>query len=184
MPHRPWGLILLVLFTACGESRSQRIADPIPDVPANQQRTIARTEIGWKWPLSVGVGTLGCISDAVVFRAGGVTYALNQAATSRGFAPLDPIWATQSSGPRDPLKRLTQDQRMRIFAEASVCEKAKLPNQSDCQQRILVTHGLLEQELKQIDAEGRERAWPPLSPMRRSVAPLVDAGLTLCTRTP
>ena len=180
MPHRPWGLILLVLSTACGESRSQRIADPIPDVPANQQRTIARAEIGWKWPLSVGVGTLGCISDAVVFRARGVTYALNEAATSRGFAPLDPIWATQSSGPRDPLKRLTQDQRMRLFAETSGCEKA---NSTDrCKQRILETHGLSEQELKQIDAEGRERTWPPLSPMRRSVAPLVDAGLTLCTR--
>jgi hypothetical protein len=182
MPHRPWGLILLVLSTACDGSRSQRVADPIPDVPANQQRTIARAEIGWKWPLSVGVGTLGCISDAVVFRAAGVTYALNEAATSRGFAPLDPIWATPSSGPRDPLKRLTQDQRMRIFAEASACEKAKPADQGHCQQRILETQGLSEQELKQIEAEGRERTWPPLSPMRRSVAPLVDAGLTLCTR--
>ena len=182
MPHRPWGLILLVLSAACGESRSQRIADPIPDVPANQQRTIARAEIGWKWPLSVGVGTLGCISDAVVFRAGGVTYALNEAATSRGFAPLDPIWATQSSGPRDPLKRLTQDQRMRIFAEASACEKANPTDPGRCQQRIMETHRLSEQELKQIEAEGRERTWPPLSPMRRSVALLVDAGLTLCTR--
>ena len=180
MRHRPWGLILLVLSAACGESRSQRIADPIPDVFANQQRTIARAEIGWKWPLSVGVGTVGCISDAVVFRAGGVTYALNEAATSRGFAPLDPIWATQSSGPRDPLKRLTQDQRMRLFAETSGCEKANSTER--CKQRILETHGLSEQELKQIEAEGRERTWPPLSPMRRSVAPLVDAGLTLCTR--
>lgn len=182
MPHRPWGLILLVLSTACGEGRSQRISDPIPDVPANQQRRVARVEFGWKWPLRVGVGTLGCISDAVVLRAGGVTYALNEAATSRGFASLDPIWATQSSGPRDPLKRLTQDQRMRIFAEASACEKANPTDPGGCKQRILETHRLSEQELKQIEAEGRERSWPPLPPMRRSVAPLVDAGLTLCTR--
>lgn len=180
MPHRSWGLVLLVLFIACGGSRSQRIADPISDVPANQQRSVARSEFGWKWPLSVGFGTLGCISDAVVFRAGGVTYALNEAASSRGFAPLDPIWATQSTGPRDPLKRLTQDQRMRLFAEASACEKAKAVDR--CKQRILETHALSEQELKQIDAEGRERTWPPLAPMRRSVASLVDAGLTLCTR--
>jgi hypothetical protein len=182
MPCGQWGLILLVLSTACGGGRTQRVADPIPDVPANQQRTVVRTAFGWKWPLSVGVGTLGCISDAVVFRAGGVTYGLNEAATSRGFAPPDPIWATQSGAPRDPLKRLPQDQRMRIFAEASACERAKPADPGRCKQRILETHGLSEQELKQIDAEGRERTWPPLPPMRRSIAPLVDAGLTLCTR--
>ncbi|MCA1649342.1 MAG: YebY family protein [Acidobacteria bacterium] len=182
MREGAWSLVLLVLFSACDKKASPQIGDRIPDIPVSQQRTVTRREFGWKWPLTVGVGTLGCISDAVVFRAGGVTYGLNLTATSRGFAPLDPIWATQSSGPREPLKRLTQDQRMRIFAEASACEKARPPNQGQCQQRILDTHHLSEPELQQIDAEGRERSWPPLSPMRRSVTPLVDAGLTLCTR--
>jgi hypothetical protein len=34
--------------------------------------------------------------------------------------------------------------------------------------------------LKQIEAEGQERFWPPLAPPFKSLAPVVDEGLKLC----
>jgi hypothetical protein len=39
---------------------------------------------------------------------------------------------------------------------------------------------LTDDELKQIDAEGRERLWPPLLPRRADLSPVIDAGIKLC----
>jgi hypothetical protein len=77
MTQRPAALTLLLFFAACGESRPPQIADPIADIPGTQQRTVTRSE-RWDWPFTVGTGTLGCTSGAVVFRAGGVSYSVNE----------------------------------------------------------------------------------------------------------
>lgn len=185
MTVRAWGLPLLVLFTACGGRGVPTIADSIPNISVNQQRTVTRNEFRWQWPFTVGIGTLGCMSNAVVFRNGGVSYALNSVATSRGFASMEPIWQTQSSGPpRDPLKRLLQHQRMEIFAQSVACEHDRAGSQTAdtgrCKQRLREVSNLSEPELKQIEAEGLERFWPPLSPKKIRLDPLIDAGLKLC----
>src|SRR5689334_11287135 len=93
----------------CACSRTQTIADPIPDIPLAQQRTVLRRDFEPGWPFDVGIGTLGCSNGAVVFRTGGVTYALNDLARTR-FASPDPIRAFQSAAPSTPLGRITQDQ--------------------------------------------------------------------------
>jgi hypothetical protein len=141
---------------------------------------VNRSEFRYAWPLSIGVGTLGCVGNAVVFRANGVSYALNEAAASRGFAAVAPIRQTQGSGPpANPLRRLTQDNRMRIFSAFAACEGA---NAADCQRRVRIANALSEAEMTQIDAEGKERFWPPLEPKRIDLQPLIDAGVKLCGR--
>jgi len=183
MEHRLWVLIFLVVVSSCADNQ-QRVIDPIPDIPLNQQRTVTRNEFGWRWPLTVGIGTLGCVSNAVVFRAGAVTYAVNAAAAARGFAPLEPISVTQSRGlPHDPVKRLRQDDRMRIFAQSAACERSDGGSSQGgpgCRTRVLHTSSVSEEELQKIEREGRERRWPPLPPARVSVGVLVDAGIKLC----
>jgi hypothetical protein len=127
---------------------------------------------------------LGCVFDVVVFRFDGVTYAVNDSAKLRGFASIEPIRLTQSSGwPRDPLKRLPQEQRRRIFAQASACERGAAGDTigaAQCKQRLRQAVGLSEADLKQIEAEGLERLWPPLRPNRVSLERLIEAGLKLC----
>lgn len=181
MIRRARGLILLTILSACGGSSSQGISEPIADIPATQQRTATRSEFRWDWPFTVGTGTLGCTSDAVVFRAGGVTYALNDAARARGFAVVDPIQQNQGSGPpSNSLKRLKQDERMQLFAASVACERTANPG--GCKQQLRATRTLSEAELHQIDAEGLERVWPPLTAKRTSLDPVINAGLKLCER--
>ena len=181
MPQRASVIVLLACFGGC-ERQPQSVTDPIPDIPVNQQRTIARSEFGWQWPLSVGVGTLGCVSGAVVLRTDNVTYALNDAASARGFASVQPAQVTVDSGPRNPLGRVKQETRMQIFAKAAACNgTASDISAPACRQGLRDTHGLSDDELKQIEAEGRERRWRPLPPEYRSLKPLVEAGLKLCS---
>jgi hypothetical protein len=167
-------LSLALLLAGCSGNASQTIQDPIPDVPLAQQRSVGRSDFRPRWPFTVGVGTLGCTSGAVLFRHGGLTYALNDAAASRGFGSVDPIRVSQSGPPSNPLGRLKQEHRMQIFAAAAVC------GTQSCAQQLRETHGISEAELKQIDVEGRERFWPPLSPRRMTLEPVVEAGLKLC----
>ena len=135
MIQRAVGLILLLFVAACGQNGPPPIADPIPDIPGTQQRTVTRSEFRWDWPFTVGTGTLGCTSGAVVFRTGGVSYAVNDAAKSRGLPQVDPIRQTQGSGPpSNPLKGLTQDQRMQVFESSVACEKAA--DTARCRQQI------------------------------------------------
>lgn len=179
MTQRAAGLCLLLFFAACGQSRPQRIADPIPGIPDNQQRTVSRSEFRWDWPFTVGTGTLGCASGAVVFRTEGTNYAVNDAAKARGFPTVEPIRQIQGSGPpSDPLKGVTQDQRMQIFAASRACESDA--DTGRCKQQLRAARTLSEIELSQIEAEGKERLWPPLLPKRIGLDPLIAAGLKLC----
>lgn len=175
--------VVVVLLQACAGGSDDALRDPIPDVPPSRQRTVTRGEFDLRWPLTVGTGTLGCTSGAVLFRSGGVTYALNGAARTRRYAAVGSIQQARSSAPTNPLKRLDQDERMRIFAAADACERADRASAlrlDSCGQRLLRTYALSEPELRQIQAEGQERRWPPLSPARADLTPLVDAGLRLC----
>jgi hypothetical protein len=176
-------LAFLTSVAVCGACNS-RFAEPIPEIPANRQRTVNRTGFGWRWPLTVGTGTLGCTSGAVVFRAGGVNYALNDAARSRGFASIDALRRLASSGPpSDPLKRLPQHRREEIFREAARCEESIDGDAvAACRQRARATNQLSEPELKQIDVEGDERLWPPRARQPMGLDPLIDAGLKLCAQ--
>jgi hypothetical protein len=170
---RPTGLAMLLGFVA--SCASDAIQDPIPDIPAAQQRTTTRSEFDWRWPFSVGVGTLGCEGGAVVFRHRGASYALNEAAAKRGYGSPQSITMLESSRPpTNPLSRLTQEDRMRIFADAAKC------GVEPCRSRLRTARGLTEAELQQIEGEGCERMWPPLVRKPRDLAPLVEAGLKLC----
>ena len=170
--------IVPLIVAGCGDSPSrQRAADPIPGIAENTQRTIARNEFPRQWPFAVGTGTLGCLDEGVVFRVDGTTYALNDAAAARGFPRAEPIRLTQHRAPSNPLVRLTQNRRMQIFSESSACVDS-----TSCKQRIRALHAISDAELKQVEAEGEERRWPPLPPERVSLALIIDAGLKLCRR--
>jgi len=177
-------LMVVLVVTACDTSRRQTPEDSIPGLQAGSQRRITRADLGWQWPLQVGRGTLGCDSGAIVFRTAGVTYAVNPAATARGFASIDPIRLTEQGAlPSNPLSRLPQDERMLVFARAASCNGADGPEVSvRCRQRLRERHGLTQPELDQIEYEGRERRWPPLSSDYKSLEPLIGAAAKLCQR--
>jgi hypothetical protein len=178
------GVLCMVLCISCSSGNGRQPAEPIPNVPDDQQRTISRSELDWRWPFRVGTGTVGCLSGAVVFRANGVDYALNDAAKARGFSAVDSIWLTQHSGPpRNPFKGMKQDQRMQVFARVAAC-RAGAPGgqvaEAQCRQRVRDAHQLNDDQLKQIEAEGEERRWPPLPAQRKDLGPLLEAGQRLC----
>jgi hypothetical protein len=172
-------LALALVALSCACSRTRTIADPVPDIPLAQQRTVQRSDFDPGWPFDVATGTLACAQGAVVFRAAGVTYAVNDAARSR-FAPADPIRVFQSVPPSNPLPRIKQNERMQIFAESSSCERGAggLP----CKQRLRERAGLSDAELQQIDAEGVERRWPPLTRAFVSLDRIAAEGGRLCNR--
>lgn len=179
MIRTPCRWLLCLSVSACGGAVTP-VADPIPDIPASQQRRISRHDFADGWPFEPGEGTLGCSAGAVVVRVQGVTYALNDAARARGYASVDSIVVSQSKGPSRPLRRVTQDERMRIFRASEACTPS--PEPASCKQRLAQSRGLSADELAQIEEEGRERSWPPLSPPLKSTAPVVKAGAALCTR--
>jgi hypothetical protein len=173
-------LAVALLCCACGGQRD--LSDPIDGFPASQQETIARRTIDKDWPLTVGRGTLGCLSDAVVFRANGVNYAVNDAARAMGFASIDPIRGSRPSPPpSNPLGRIVQDERMKVFAELSACGSlTPLESQNDCTRRLGARYRLNDAELRQIAAEGTERFWPPLQRPKADLQLLTDRGAKLC----
>jgi Protein of unknown function (DUF2511) len=169
--------LVCLAVSACAGGATP-VEDPIPEMPASHQRRISRLDFPDAWPFAPGIGTLGCAGDAVVFRVQGVTYALNDQAQARGYANADSIVVPQSTQPSRPLRRVTQDERMRIFGAADHCTSS--PEAAACRQRLALAHGLSREELAQVEAEGRERSWPPLSPPRKSTAPVVRAGAAMC----
>ena len=179
---RTFGIFVVTLCASC--TRGTETSDPIDAIPARQQRVIRRAELDWRWPLTVGTGTLGCVSGAVVFRSGGVNYAVNDQAQRRGFASIEPLRIAQPSGPpQNPLKGLPQDVRMRIFAESRACDRSSGSNSGAaqaCRQRIRARDGLTEADLKQVEMEGEDRVWPPLVRANASLEPLALAGSKLC----
>ena len=174
------GLFVSFICSACS-GQSNQVSDPIQGFPAAQQQTITRGGVDKNWPLTVGRGTLGCLSGAVVFRFNGASYAVNDAARAQGFASIEPLLEVQPSrGPSNPLGRLTQDVRMQIFAESAACEARGGSEQHECIRGIRARHRLSEADLKQIMDEGRERSWAPLRREKADLKPLVDRGLKLC----
>ena len=171
-------------LTSCGNDASPPPHEPIPDVPPTQQRVVDRSHLLEEWPFSVRTGSLGCVSGAVVFRTGDVTYALNEAARARGLATPERIRVRAISGPpKNPLRRVPQDTRMAIFAQTARCETtagATSTHAAQCKQRVRQSHGLSEADLKQIEAEAAERFWPPLGRPLMTLDPLVEMGLKLC----
>ena len=129
----------------------------------------------------------------------GQVYAVNGAAKA-DFPAIDPIWKTASL-PMDykPLERLPEQKRRVIFVALVRCEdqanrkgEQKYPNdlrkQVEEQNRLTVAcrvmirkrSRLTEKELRQISAEGVAVPWPPLTPTRMNIGPLIDRGLKLC----
>ena len=142
----------------------------------DQQQTIVRAAVEKSWPLTVGRGTLGCQSGAVVFRFNGVSYAVNDAARAQGFVSIDGIRGVRPSlPPTHPLSRMTQQERMGVFAELANCAPV-----SDCTLIVSARHRITQAELRLIRDEGNERSWPPLERGKADLKPLVDRGLKLC----
>lgn len=170
---------LAAVSVACGRG-TVAPAEPVPGIQLDHQRQISRVEIVDRWPFVPGTGTLACDRGAVAFRTQGVTYALNDAARARGYDEVSPIVVTQSAAPSNPLKQVPQDGRLRIFAESAACGTTADPSQ--CRHDVASRYQLTAEELNQVDVEGYERSWPPLTAAKRSVKPVVDIGLTLCAR--
>ena len=179
MNRTPFGWLLCLSVSACAGG-TVPVQDPIPNIPANQQRRISRADFADTWPFEPGTGTLGCLAEAVVFRVHGVTYGLNDAARARGYATVDPIVLSQSKAPSHPLKRITQDERMRIFRSSQACPSG--PDPAACKQKLAESNRLSSEELTQVEAEGRERSWPPLTAPQKSTAPVLKAGAGMCSR--
>jgi hypothetical protein len=178
---------IAMCVAGCGPA-AETVADPIEGVPLTQQRTITRSEIGYKWPFDPGAGTIACDGGALFFRAAGTTYALSRGAGTRGYANVDAIRRQQGSGPpSDPVSRLTQDARIKLFAQVSACGgsdpgAAGSRRTAECKTRIRERNSLSESELTKIEAEGLERNWPPLPPILMSLDAIVDAARLLCPR--
>ena len=75
---------------------------------AEAARPVTAIEFGDRWPFTVTEGEIDCIRgpaesgrrlDAIVFRSGGKTYALNGAAERRGDLRINPIWRSDPTKP-------------------------------------------------------------------------------------
>lgn len=167
----------LLLIAACG--RSPTIRDPIAGVALVRQRNISRTDVGFRWPLSVGVGTLACDeAGTILFRSRGITYVLSERrAETHGIEALQILEPTPP--PSNPLRRLKQADREEAFRQVTRCDSRE--NERDaCRRAALHRLGLSEPEWNQINVEGHERRWPPLSREPMSLDPLIAAGRALC----
>ena len=159
----------------------------MPGIPVTQQRTISRTDFGFKWPFEPGTGTIACDGGALAFRAGGTTYALSRGAGTRAYANIDAIRRRHDSGPpADPVSRLTQDTRMKLFAQSSACatgtDTASERRVAECKTRIQRSAGITESELTRIESEGAERFWPPLERPLMPLDPVIVEANGLCAR--
>jgi hypothetical protein len=171
------GFVLLMAMTACGHG-STRIDDPVAGVPLARQRAVSRLEFGFRWPLSVGVGVLACDEQrTILFRTQGTTYRLT--GPTSAIAGLAPYRILEPSGPpTNPLRRIKQDDRMAVFASVMSCA----PGDASCSDAPLRRFGLTREEWTQVEAEGRERRWPPLTREPMTLDPLIAAGRPLCDR--
>lgn len=78
---------IVVLFcVGCGS--------PSSDVRSTESGSeVTRAQLGDDWPLTVDRGVVDCIDgNAAIFSTGGNTYALNGAATQKGYQRIDSIW--------------------------------------------------------------------------------------------
>ena len=174
--------MVMVMVAGCRDTRPA-VEDPLPGVPLTQQNTITLSDLGHEWPFTVGTGTIVCDAGALSLRAGGTTYALSQGAGTRGYANINAVRRRQGSGPpSDPVTGITQDLRMRIFAQTSECGAAADAVSRACKARIRERHRLSETDLTRIEAEGAERYWPPLELPFMSLDPVIDRARQLCSQ--
>ena len=166
----------LIVIAACGAAS---IRDPIEGVDRARQRNISRADLGFRWPLSVGVGTLACDEAGnVLFRSQGITYILRgRRAGAHDVAALRIPEPTPP--PSNPLGRLRQAEREEAFRQITGCDSSEAAR-AECRRRAFERLGLSEAEWNQIDVEGHERRWPPLSRQPMSLDPLIAAGVALC----
>ena len=172
-------VLVCLLLALAGCDGHRRVEDPIPGISSSRQRTIARAELGFRWPLTVGLGTLACDeTGAILFRSRGVTYAV--AGARPDALDLTPLRVPEPSPPpSNPLKRMPQAQRMEAFESMLGC-RSRGANEDACQRATLARFGLSRDEWSLIDAEGHERKWPPLTRGSMSLDPLIAAGRALC----
>lgn len=173
---RVLGCVILVIVAACGHDG---VEDPIPDIPLSRQTSVFRAELGFRWPLTVGVGTLACdATGAILFRSSGVTYVVS--GTRPDAHDLTPLRVpAPSRPPSNPLKRLPQAQRMDAFESMLRCQ-SRTPVDRACERITLERFGLSHEEWALIDAEGHERTWPPLSRGLMPLDALIASGRPLC----
>jgi hypothetical protein len=177
--NRLW-LAAMLASAACGAG----VTDPVPDFPAAQQRAVTRAQFGLDWPFDAAAGTIACKNGAVAFRTSGETYAINEAAARLGLRRVDGLLRLQRGvPPTNPLSRLRQEDRQRIFRQSMLCEKFAVPESvTRCKAELRDGSGLTAAELTQIEVEGQERRWPPLVLQPASLDALTRAGLKLCGR--
>ncbi|CAN5707083.1 hypothetical protein BH18ACI5_BH18ACI5_01640 [soil metagenome] len=169
-----WVTLVTLVGTGC-----RRQAPGIEGIPASQQQSFSRPALGRQWPFAASDGTLGCDKGAVLFRVHNTTYAVDASATANRFPSVDEITLFEGSGPpSNPLGRIKQDDRTQIFLQSSACETSANP--AACKDDLRRRNSLSHEDLTQIEAEGRERRWPPLPRPKMSVQPVIDRGLKLC----
>ncbi len=61
-----------------------------------------------------------------------------------------------------PGKKLTLDQRRRVFRDLVAAQDAQL-GVAESRQQIMTDHGLSDEQLRAIEEEGIDKEWPPLS---------------------
>ena len=155
--------LAMMALAGCRDTRPA-VEDPLEGVPLTQQRTITQSDLGYKWPFTVGAGTIACDGGALFFRAGGTTYALSQGAGTRGYANVNAIRRVQGSGPpSDPVSRITQDLRMKLFARRPACgAAADAVSRANARRASASAIACRRPSSLSIEAEGVERNWPPL----------------------
>ena len=174
--------LAMMAVAGCRETRPA-VEDPLPGVPLTQQKNLTQSDLGHEWPFTVGTGTIVCDAGALSFRAGGTTYALSQGAGTRGYVNINAVRRRQGSGPpSDPVSGVTQDLRMKIFAQAAECGAAADAVSRACKARIRERYRLPESDLTRIEAEGAERYWPPLELPFMSLDPVIDRARQLCSQ--
>jgi len=147
---------------------------------------VTQAEFGEQWPLIVSEGDLVCAPvNLVLFETGGRQYAVNGSAKGAGYPSIDPIWR---DAPRrsnvSPVQRVSEADRRRAFRSVVDCQDrdSNTEHQAQCYTTVAKRYRLTTQEMRQISLEGVSLAWPPLTPPRVSIGPLIDRGLALCGR--
>lgn len=206
-------LLALALMTVACSSQ--------PTIPVAERR-LTREEFGDNWPFTSPEGVVACdllrsIGSAVVFTTGGVTYGVNDTATSLGYPAIDPLRRSNLSPGRPrkvTVERVPESVRRTIFAAGVACAiraganaerrhprldrrgRRFVPQYLDpllfprmhLERRLLERclgplrrrHRLSDRELDLIAHEGNHYGWPPLRPVRVSIAPIIGIGLELC----
>ncbi len=171
-------LVLTIAITAaCSERNS---------------REVSRSEFGERWPFTVDRGVVRCDNNAITFATDGNVYAVNGVAKSRGIAAIEPIWrATHVRMNYEPLTRIAVAERKAVYRGIIDCEDkqeddpdiqkaAKVAEQ--CKAALRRHYSITDKEIEQIGSEGLAENWPPLPPVRVSIGPIIDLGLSLCDK--